>query len=713
MAGRFRPTLKQIFAASLLGLALALGLLYSLFFQGSQRTILQSSERFRQAASQEAADRVTASLNVAPQALEEFERQMHYGITDARNIASVEQGLLQLLIANRGISEASFIHAHATGFDADGNLKSLPNSAIEVSVYRTPGSDVITSMRTWWEKGHYVAESHPLPSNAGHPGTEVVPDPTTHLTFQVPARREQQGRLLWTDLHWSQLDDNLPEKQRRVEVSVQKALRDKQGEFVGVLRLGLLKDQIDQAIQLQLSEGESKDAHLVFLCDNAGRLIAGPGQNDVEVSGDDLRVTASNQPQPVVAALHQKLLGNIDRDHPAATNSFLVGTERYLVTFRLLPETQDWIVGIVVPRSYYLRGLERTREIVMASTLALIAVIVLVGGYILRRIGRAHSMLVRETGRMNRFEFAPSENVSRIRDVNEVLVSLERAKTAVRAMGKYVPLDLVRRLYCDGKDPELGGENAELSILFTDIKDFTSYAEKIEPHQLADVLGLYLQTMTQCIQKEKGTIDKFIGDAVMAFWNAPEPVPYHPLLACHAALNCLRALDELFASSAWQGMPRFETRFGLHLGTVSVGHFGAPNRFNYTAIGDGVNLASRLEGLNKQYGTTIIVSDAMYAAVCDHFEFRRLDRVSVKGKQLGVEVFELLGEKAAGAVTPRFVIQYEEALEAYMASDFQRALRLFAASPDDPPSVSMAERCREFLANPPKLWDGTYALRSK
>ncbi|ABF42050.1 adenylate/guanylate cyclase [Candidatus Koribacter versatilis Ellin345] len=713
MAGSFRPTLKQIFGVSLIGLTVALVLLYTVFSAGSQRTILESAERFRIAASQEAATRVDNSLNIAPRAAQEFERQIHYGITNERNIASVEAGLLQLFIANESVSEASFTHAHSSGFDSDDNLKVVPKSAIEVSVYRTRDSDVITSSRTWWEKDKYVAESHQLPLSAGTPAATPVPDPTLHLTFQVPASRNRQGQLLWTDLHWSQLDANLPENKRRVEVSVQKAILASDGEFVGVLRLGLAKDQIDRAIHLRLSGAGQDDQHLVFLCDNTGRLIAGPGMNRVVESGDDLRIATDNQPPAIVEALKQPALGNIDSDHSIATNSFLIGSERYLVTYRALAGTQGWIVGVVVPRAYYLRGLERTRQIVLGATIGLIVFTLLIGAYILRRINRAHSLLVRETLRMNRFEFSPTPDRSRIRDVNDVLEGLERAKTAVRAMGKYVPLDLVRGLYQKGKEPELGGESVELSILFTDIKDFTTVAEKMEPHRLADVLGLYLQTMTQTIQKEKGTIDKFIGDAVMAFWNAPEPVGYHALLACHAALNCMSALNHLFASPSWKGIPRFETRFGLHRDTVSVGHFGAPDRFNYTAIGDGVNLASRLEALNKQYGTSIIVSDAMYVAASDHFEFRRLDRVAVKGKSRGVDVYELVCEKAEDAQRPAHIVQYEEALTAYMDADFEGALSVFAALPADPPSVVMAKRCREFLAHPPELWDGTYALHTK
>lgn len=143
---------------------------------------------------------------------------------------------------------------------------------------------------------------------------------------------------------------------------------------------------------------------------------------------------------------------------------------------------------------------------------------------------------------MNAFDFAPSRNRSALSDIGEVLAGLERAKTAMRAMGKYVPVDLVRRLYRDGREPVLGGETADLSLLFTDIRDFTVFSEATPPDRLAVVLGRYLDAMAQAIQGEAGTIDKYIGDAVMAFWNAPEPLADHPVRACRAALRCREAL---------------------------------------------------------------------------------------------------------------------------------------------------------------------------
>ena len=296
---------------------------------------------------------------------------------------------------------------------------------------------------------------------------------------------------------------------------------------------------------------------------------------------------------------------------------------------------------------------------------------------------------------------------------------MEKAKTAMRAMSKYVPINLVRQLYQKGEEPVLGGKSSELSVLFTDIKDFTAFSETMTPDELAEVLGRYLQVMAEIIQSEKGTIDKYIGDAVMTFWNAPEAVTGHEILACRAALRCRDALQKLYDSPDWGSAPRFETRFGLHRCIASVGNFGAPDRLNYTAIGDGINLASRLEGLNKYYGTHIIASESIYAAANGAFEFRLLDRVAVKGKTEGIVIYELLAERIAGRPRPEWVDRYEQAFASYQRRDFIKAVELLQNQDEDSPSEDcpsnvLSSRCREWASHPPPdTWNGVHIFESK
>jgi adenylate cyclase len=279
-------------------------------------------------------------------------------------------------------------------------------------------------------------------------------------------------------------------------------------------------------------------------------------------------------------------------------------------------------------------------------------------------------------------------------------------------MGKYIPIDLVRRLYGQNQEPELGGELQDVSLVFTDIEGFTTLAEKLPPDELALRLGDYLQTMTEAIEKTGGTIDKYIGDAVMAIWNAPTPVTHHPTKACEAALACMKAAAELYASPKWKGLPALVTRFGLHRAEVMVGHFGAPTRLSYTALGDGVNLAARLEPLCKQYGVVCLASEAVVEDAKDAFEFRRIDRVAVKGKTTGIDVFELLGPKGT---RPPHAADYERAFDAYLARDFETAIGVCEPhASDDPPSAVLLERCRTLRVDPPPPgWNGVHVAKSK
>jgi adenylate cyclase len=715
MARIWRPTLRQVFALSLLGLVLALGGLLWLGFNGSKRTILRTSEQYRGLAARFIASRVNEYLKHAPDAVDDFERKARYGLIDFKNTASVQQALLSLLLADDNLSEATLTFANTVGPADKGKAALDKTTAGQIAIVRAPQRGGFIRRSTWYENGQFVAASDVLaPNSSARPTrTNTVPDPTEHLTF-LTAYRDDYGQLIITDLHWAQLDTGLPEEKRRVEVSVQKTVEDTPGHFVGVLRVGLLAAKIDQAVEQHITGAGQPDQHLIFLCDHQGRLITGfPGHERVTISGDDLRIPTDGIPDPVARALKETDLANVDADHPYATTTFKLDGKVYLCTFQYLPMTQDWIIGIVVPRNFYLgEMIEASWHLFWIAT-CVVTAIVIAGALILRSVARAQSVVRLETSRMNHFEFAPSLHETFLRDVQDVLGGLEKAKTAMRAMSKYVPVKLVRQLYRDGEEPMLGACPAELSVLFTDIRDFTAIAEQMPPAHLAEVLGRYLQVMATVIQGEKGTIDKYIGDAVMVFWNAPEPVEHHEMLACRTALRCCDALQRLYAMPDWGDAPRFETRFGLHRCTASVGHFGSPERMNYTAIGDGINLTSRLESLNKYYGTMIIASEVIRDVAKEDFDFRLLDCVAVKGKMQGITIYELLGPRVAGQERARAVERYEEAFAFYQSGNFAAAIPLLEEQPYDPPSEVLLARCRQFVAEPPAEWRGIYGFTSK
>jgi class 3 adenylate cyclase len=279
---------------------------------------------------------------------------------------------------------------------------------------------------------------------------------------------------------------------------------------------------------------------------------------------------------------------------------------------------------------------------------------------------------------------------SSIVEVRQVSQAINRLSFAMDSFGRYLPREVVRSVLASNQSARLGGEVRELVILFTDIKDFTSYSETMESSVLLSHLNQYLSALTNAILETSGTIDKYIGDSIMAFWGAPAPVINPASLACAAALAIRRETVRINQQWSAEGLPlRFETRIGVNLGSVIVGNVGSEERFNYTVVGDSVNLASRLESTNKLYGTDILVSRSIVDAVASEvvssgYVFRLLDRVKVKGKAQSSDIYELLGTK--DECSADYLWDLETANEIMARTlDFgeEEGLRLLACLPQD------------------------------
>jgi adenylate cyclase len=298
-----------------------------------------------------------------------------------------------------------------------------------------------------------------------------------------------------------------------------------------------------------------------------------------------------------------------------------------------------------------------------------------------------------------------------LHEVNQLRDAADRMKSGLRSFIKFVPDDLVRRLLANGKEAVLGGEIRRLTIFFSDIEGFTSHSEKIAPDVLVHDLAIYFEILSGRLRDYSGTIDKFIGDGLLGFFNAPEEVPHHENLACRAALVGLR---ELALRQQDNQMLPFRTRVGLHCGDVLVGNIGTPERFAYTVLGDVVNVASRLESLNKVYGTRILATGDIRAQAGNDFEWRHLDRVSVAGRNGGMDIYELMGfrdETSAARLHNREL--YEKALEMYFFCSFSSAERIFAQlaanHPGDRAARLMAARCEHMRSLRLRAdWDGVF-----
>jgi adenylate cyclase len=301
------------------------------------------------------------------------------------------------------------------------------------------------------------------------------------------------------------------------------------------------------------------------------------------------------------------------------------------------------------------------------------------------------------------------------------LIIERKSRYLRKAFSSYVSPDVVDEILRDSDKLKLGGESKKVTLLFSDIRGFTSLSESISPEMLVSVLNEYLSPMTQIVMDERGTLDKYIGDAVMAIFGAPLDVPDHAMRACKAALSMLKKLEEINNEWRKRNFPTISIGIGINTGAAIVGNMGAHIRFDYTAIGDSVNLASRLEGLNKLYGTEIIISKSTLENLNSSetpFLLRELDLVQVKGKEEPIPIFELVNSFSGDNNKTDLVRMFAEAFNTYRAGNFLAAKEKFTEIllnfPNDAPSALYKERCQEYILDPPPPdWAGVYIAKEK
>lgn len=275
----------------------------------------------------------------------------------------------------------------------------------------------------------------------------------------------------------------------------------------------------------------------------------------------------------------------------------------------------------------------------------------------------------------------------------------------------YLSPHVIEQILRDPAQLQLGGERRELTILFCDLEGFTTLAEKLDPLALTTLLNDYLSDMTEIVLEEGGTLDKYEGDAFIAFWNAPLAQPDHAARGCRAALRCSRRLAERREEYRRQSGAELRMRIGLNTGDVVVGNMGSRQRFNYTVLGDAANLASRLEGANKLFGTTLMISAATWAPATEQVVVRQIGPLRVVGRREPVQVYELLG--LAGEPAPTWLSDFERGLELCGAGELSEALAVFEVIPDDPVSRTYAVHCRRLLDETDPRWDGVWNLTQK
>ena len=329
-----------------------------------------------------------------------------------------------------------------------------------------------------------------------------------------------------------------------------------------------------------------------------------------------------------------------------------------------------------------------------------------------RRVGKGDfEVRLKDTGRDEVAEVS--------RAVNEMVLGLKEGVFVKSTFKRFLAASVVDQLIKDPERLKLGGEERELTVFFSDMSGFTTFSERMKPQQLVELINEYLTAMTDSIFLQEGTLDKYEGDAVMAFWGAPVAQEDHARRACWAALDNRSRLKELCRAWELRGLPTFDIRIGLNTGPMIVGNVGSPNRMEYTVLGDSVNTASRMEQANKIYGSHIMISEATRQQAGGSVDTRELDLLELHGKKKALRVYELLG--LAGQVPEkrmRGYRLYEEGLAAYRQRDWDGAERLWLTALEtldgDQACLTMLKRIQAYrLKPPPPAWNGVFHATSK
>ena len=412
-------------------------------------------------------------------------------------------------------------------------------------------------------------------------------------------------------------------------------------EFLGCASANITVDVLSRFLDRNRASARST----TFVADrNNGKIIAFPDkQKGVRIENGKLKIaTLADIDDPDMREAHRQRVrtGNDRFVFQSPTNG-----EDLIAAFTSFPSGfgQPWQVVTLTPIDDFVGTLKATNRLMMVIIIGLTMVELFFIYFAASRLSRPVENVSRQLQAIESLNFdTPARPPSNIQEIAKLESAASLLRTSLKSFSSFVPLDVVRQLIKSGIPLTLGVEPRFLTVFFSDLENFSSHSETLAPDDLLVQISTYLEEVSSAISVEGGTVDKFIGDGVMAFWNAPVQRPDHVLRACAAAVRAARRMERV--NNAWQaeGRPRIHLRVGLNCANVLVGNIGSSSRLSYTALGDGVNVAARLEGINKLFGTTICISDS----ICDHAQAdilaRPIKRVRVKGRKTEFMIYELL-----------------------------------------------------------------------
>jgi len=416
----------------------------------------------------------------------------------------------------------------------------------------------------------------------------------------------------------------------------------KDGVFIGCASANITLDIISRFLT---SHRASPRSMTLIANPNNGMIIAFPDQKKgIRIKNDRLEIARLDDIADDNVREAYRLQSETNRDDFFFRSP--QNGEEISASFTRFPGSfgQPWEFVILTPTSDFVGSLERTNRQMIFLIAALTGVELLLIYFLSRRLSRPIEGVSRELRSVGDLSFAHAvPATSNIREIKELQTAVALFETSLRSFSSFVPLDVVRELIKTGTPLTLGVEQRIMTVMFTDLQDFSTLAEQMAPNDLLSQLSVYFEAVSQAIAEEHGTVDKFIGDGIMAFWGAPAHRPDHTLRACCGAMRAMRRMQQ--TNDAWsaEGRPLLHLRIGLHCADVLVGNVGSSERLSYTVMGDGVNVAARLEGINKTFGTTICISDSIFEVAGPDIVARPIRKVQVKGREHAFMIYELLG----------------------------------------------------------------------
>lgn len=499
----------------------------------------------------------------------------------------------------------------------------------------------------------------------------------------------------WPTTHWNVAylprgaTTHMTSLQGGVTVSV--PINDDFGKFMGIVATNLNLQQLSNSIAYQ-KIGKSGKA---FILDSDGDII---------IPSSTSSVVIQKQFHDLNDFFFKKL-------STTGQHNFFLEEEgvQYLARISEFPLTQEhlWYVAVIVPFNDFFEDVIKTQHRTLLISFCILIIFSVLIYFASKHISVPIMQLASEVDRLRRFQFEKLRKIKgHIIEINTLDTAIDAMRATLRTFGRYIPKDIVKGLVERGQEITLGGERREITIMFSDIANFTTYSESLPVEKLTPFLAAYFDTLSKIIIDENGTIDKYIGDSIMVFWGAPQPVVNQESKACRTALKCLAVCIQRQKENP---LENWTSRFGIHCGEVFVGNIGTTERMNYTVIGDTVNTAARLQELNKQYLTSIIITETIQKKIGAGFIVRPLDFLAVKGKKIKIAIYELVGtadgESACTDEQIEFCKEFAIAYAMFQEGRLEEAKPLFLALqqqfPSDHPTKIYLDRIQK--ANPDKL----------